>query len=117
MLYKPTAASRSIPNMPQYITAAIHTLYGARDDMALPLGAFFDTLDPETWLHVGGLWYTPVDIITYQRRELDQVLVEQFCDGIRTGQSFSLASGTTVVFELVALNIEENLPSIRDAIA
>ncbi|MFV7771602.1 hypothetical protein [Shewanella marisflavi] len=113
MLFKPTAQSRQYPDMPQHLTAAIHSVFGARDDMALPLGAFFDKVSTECWLHQEGLWYSPVDVLVYSRRELDDVLVELFCEGICTGQPFRTPSGLLIEFELIDPNIEARLPSLR----
>lgn len=113
MLFKPTAQSRQYPNMPQHITAAIHQLFVTRDEQALPLGAFFDKVTSKLWLHRDDFWYSPVDSIAYNRRDLDDVLVELICEGICTGQPFNSPSGFQIEFEPLDPNIEARLPCLR----
>ncbi|MCU7965522.1 MULTISPECIES: hypothetical protein [unclassified Shewanella] len=115
MLFKPTAHSRRL--LPKYLTAAVHSIFEMRDDTALPLGAFFDKLGTETWLHQDGFWYAPVDIQQYERRDIDQAIVALFREGILSGTPFRTPANKLIEFELMDPNIEALLPRMRDVFA
>lgn len=117
MLFKPTARSRRLLNVPKHLTAAVHSIFGMRDDTALPLGAFFDKLKTETWLHQDGFWYAPADILQYERRDIDQAIVALFREGILSGTPFRMPAGDQIEFEQMDPNIEALLPCMRSVFA
>ena len=104
---------RNIQGVVLPLTAAIARIYGIRnDDGAYPLGAFYtEHIDDRVWRHVGGIWYQPLHPEKVASRRIGSDRIQQFAEGLLTGEAVQLNNGTIVTWERVPQLEADLLPS------
>lgn len=113
MPYRPTAEHRrNIRGVVLPLTAAIHRVFGSRaQDGARPIGAFYtDHVDDRVWVHVGGIWYRPVDEESVSERSVNEAVVRAFSESLGNGQRVDLPSGAVVEWEAIPAQLAQQLP-------
>lgn len=94
------------------LTAAIYLLYGSRaQDNARPIGVFYPTnVRPNTWEHLGGIWYRAREEEKVLNRRVNAEIVQAFAQSIRTGVDLTLRNGTVITWEQIPSVDESKLP-------
>jgi len=94
------------------LTAAIYLLYGSRaQDNARPIGVFYPTnVSPDTWEHLGDIWYRARDEQKVLSRRVNTEIVQSFAQSIRTGADITLSNGTVITWEMIHSVDESKLP-------
>lgn len=103
MAFRPHPHHRQTPQRLMELTAAVHNVFGNREqDRASPLGSFYtEHVDSRTWQHIGGIWYRAVDEQKVLNRRVSTDVVEMFCNSILTGQDVQLPHGVVVTWERI----------------
>lgn len=110
MPYRPEPVfRRNIRGVIYPLTAAVVEKYGARNDGAFPIGAFYPiNVSRRSWEHAGGIWYIPnTDILGRSNRE---EVVRAFGESIETGAPVELPSAITVTWEPIPSSEASQLP-------
>jgi len=94
------------------LTAAVYQVFGSRaQDNGRPIGAFYpQNVSPETWEHLGGIWYRARDEQKVQNRKVNPVVVQAFAKSIRTGEDVQLPSGRVITWEKIPGSESSKLP-------
>ncbi len=113
MTYRPNADHRqNVQGVLLPLTAAVFAVFGSRaQDNARPIGAFYpQNVSPQTWQHLGGIWYRARDEHKVQSRKVNAEVVKAFARSIRTGEDVQLANGTVVTWEKIPSSEATKLP-------
>lgn len=103
---------RKIPNLAITLTEAIHQSHGVRPcDGALPLGAYFDKLDPTIWEQIENIWYRPIDEFAYSQRTFDPAVINMMCLGMEHGNDSMTPNGQPLTWILISEELENLLPN------
>ena len=113
MTYRPHAEHRqNVQGVLLPLTAAVFEVFGCRaQDNARPIGAFYPhNVSPQTWEHLGGIWYRARDEQKVRGRRVNPSVVSAFARSIRTGEDVHLANGSVVTWERIPTSEASKLP-------
>ncbi|RPA23025.1 hypothetical protein EGC78_20525 [Shewanella frigidimarina] len=103
---------KQIPKLTMTLTEAIHQFHGARScDGALPLGAYFDKLDPRIWEQIENIWYRPRDEFAYSQRTFDPEVINIMRLGMEYGSNSITPSGQHLTWIQMDGELERLLPN------
>lgn len=103
---------KQIPKLAITLTEAIHQSHGARPcDGALPLGAYFDKLDPRIWERIENIWYRPRDEFAYSQRTFDPEVINMMRLGMVHGNDSLTPNGRPLTWIQISEELENLLPN------
>lgn len=112
MRFTLTPECKQIPKLAMTLTEAIQQSHGVRPcDGALPLGAYFDKLDPRIWERVENIWYRPRDEFAYSQRTFDPEVINMMRLGMEHGNDSMTPNGRHLTWILISEELENLLPN------
>jgi len=112
MPFRPTAQHRrNIFGVVLPLTEAVRQLYGEREDRSIPIGAFYTiNIDRQAWLSLGGIWYAARDNSKLSKRQINQAVVDNFIEAIKTGNQILLLGKSQISWEQIPALLATQLP-------